>query len=75
MASVRKDGDFLLFENGEIIVKKEQVFSADLGSEFKLQQAFTRRGIALDRVGVLTFEVRERIFSASRAALPGAALG
>ena len=81
VASVRKDRDFLSLENGEITIKKkEQVFNADLGSEFKLQQAFTRRGLALDRVGILTFEVHERLvrnyfFLANRGAPPGRELG
>ena len=77
VASTRKDKDFLSLENGKITVKKkEQVFNTDLSSEFKLQQAFTRRGLALDRVGILSFEAHERLvrnyfFLASRGAPPG----
>ena len=77
VASVRKDKDFLSMENGEITLKKkESYFNTDLSSEYKLQQAFTRRGIALDRVGILKFEVHERLvrnlfFLASRPAPPG----
>ena len=52
------------------------MFNTDLSSEFKLQQAFTRRGLALDRVGILSFEVHKRLvrnyfFLASRGAPPG----
>ena len=62
VASVRKDKDFLSMENGEITLKKkESYFNTDLSSEYKLQQAFTRRGIALDRVGIFKFEVHERL--------------
>ena len=77
VASVRRDKDFLAIENGEIpLKKKDWTVSADLGSEFKLQQALTRRGVALDRVGLLSFEVHERLvrnyfFMASRPAPPG----
>ena len=77
VASVRRDKDFLAIENGEITLKKKDwTVSADLGSEFKLQQALTRRGVALDRVGLLSFEVHERLvrnyfFMASRPAPPG----
>ena len=76
VASVRRDKDFLAIENGEITLKKKDwTVSADLGSEFKLQNALTRRGLALDRVGILSFEVHERLvryfFMASRPAPPG----
>ena len=77
VTSTRKDKEFLSLENGEITVKKkDQIFNTDLSSEFKLQQAFTRRGLALDRVGILSFEVHERLvrnyfFLASRGAPPG----
>ena len=77
VASVRRDKDFLAIENGEITLKKKDwTVSADLSSEFKLQHAFTRRGLALDRVGILSFEVHERLvrnyfFMASRPAPPG----
>ena len=77
VASVRHDKDFLAIENGEITLKKKDwTVSADLGSEFKLQSAFTRRGLALEGVGVLCFQVHERLvrnyfFMASRPAPPG----
>ena len=41
--------------------KKDQTQSTSIATEFLLQQAFTRRGLALDRVGILDFDVHERV--------------
>ena len=58
----RKATTALATQNGKITVKKKkQVFNADLGSKFKLQQTFTRRGLALNREGILTFKVHKRL--------------
>ena len=45
VASVHKNRDFLERQNHDL--KQGAVFNADLGSEFKLPQAFTCQGIAL----------------------------
>ena len=71
VAAVRRDKDFFAIENGEITLKRNDV---DVATDFKLQQAFTRRGLAFDRVGLVTFSIHERLvrsyfFLASRAAL------
>ena len=77
VAAVRRDKEFFAIENGELTLKKkDNVFNADVATDFKLQQAFTRRGVALDRVGLVSFNVHERLvrnyfFLASRAAPPG----
>ena len=77
VAAVRHDKDFFAIENGEITLKKkDQPTHVDVATDFKLQQAFPRRGIALDRVGLVSFHVHERLvrnyfFLASRAAPPG----
>ena len=80
VAAVRRDKEFFAIENGELTLKKkDNVFNADVATDFKLQQAFARRGLALDRVGLVSFNVHERLvrnyfFLASRAAPPGYAM-
>ena len=65
VASVKRDREFLSLENGELAVKRKDAgITTDVGNEFKLQQALLRRGITLDRVGLLDFSVHERVVRA-----------
>ena len=61
LSATRRDRDFLAIEGGELAVRrKDTAQSTNISTDFLLQQAFTRRGLALDRVGVLNFDVHER---------------
>ena len=62
LQSTKRDRDMITLEGGELSVKKkDQTQSTSIATEFLLQQAFTRRGLALDRVGILDFDVHERV--------------
>ena len=62
IASVRRDKEFFSLESGEITLKKkENSVHVDIGNELRLTQALTRRGLALDRVGILDFTIHERL--------------
>ena len=62
IASVRRDKEFFSLESGEITLKKkEHSVHVEIGNELNLMQAFVRRGLALDRVGLLDFTIHERL--------------
>jgi len=62
IASVRRDKEFFSLESGEITLKKkEHSVHVEIGNELSLTQAFVRRGLALDRVGLLDFTIHERL--------------
>ena len=62
LQATKRDKDMITIEGGELHVrKKDSAQSANVSTDFLLQQALTRRGLALDRVGVLDFSVHERI--------------
>ena len=52
LASGKRDQDFVSLEGGTLSIKRRD--------DHRLQQAFTRRGLALDRVNVLDLHVHER---------------
>ena len=61
LASGKKDHDFVSLEGGALSIKrKDPPLNTDVSTDFRLQQAFTRRGLALDRVNVLDFHTHER---------------
>ena len=62
VAHRKKDKDFLVVEsNGVRVQRRDTDILVDVHTEAKLQQALTRRGLALDRVNVVSFAVHDRI--------------
>ena len=62
VAHHKKDKDFLVVEsNGVRVQRRDTDILVDVHTEAKLQQALTRRGLALDRVNVVSFAVHDRI--------------
>ena len=60
--AVRSDKHVFTLEGQELQMKNKQPdLSTDLGNELKVQNAFTRRGLALELSGLATFEMHERI--------------
>ena len=77
LQGIKVDSSLVKDSNGVIrIVAKEEGPSADLSSDYRIRQAFLRRGLALDQSQLIRFDVHERwvnsLFSAmSRTPPPG----
>lgn len=77
LQGVKVDSSLVKDSNGAIrIVAKEEGPSADLSTDYRIRQAFLRRGLALDQSQLIGFDVHERwvnsLFSAmSRTPPPG----
>ena len=60
--AVKADKQVLTLEGKEIQVNSKQLeVSSDLGNELRVQNAFIRRGIALEMSGLATYDVHERV--------------
>ena len=61
IASTKRDDQLLRLENSGLRqVNKPQALRVDLGTDLRLYQALSRRGVAFEVAGVCTFDVHER---------------
>ena len=72
---VKKDAAFALDSDGQLKFKASQVLAhADLSTDLKARNAFTRRGLAYDQSGLLDFNLHaswvDRLFRAMQRAVP-----
>ena len=62
IASMKADKQILSIEDSKVVIKPHQKeYSADVSSEFKVMNAFTRRSLAMDQAGLVPFTASERI--------------